>query len=43
MATQKLQKDVFSKAAFTVQLTSTKKKDEGAGLATNILSYIYMI
>ena len=36
-------KDVFGKAAFTVQTISTKQKDEDAGLATKRVSYIDMI
>ena len=38
-----LWKDIFGRAAFTVQMIPTKEKDEDAGLATKRASYIDMI
>ena len=38
-----LRKDVFDKAAFTVQMIPTKEKDEDTGLTTKRASYIAMI
>ena len=38
-----LWKDVFGKAAFTVQMTPTKEKDKDTGLASKRASYINMI
>ena len=38
-----LRKDVFGKAAFTVQIIPTKEKDTDAGLTTKRASYIDML
>ena len=44
MAKEKnLWRNVFGKAAFTVQMIPTKEKDEDAGLATKRESYIDMV